>query len=154
MATNIKTHMPALAAGLAFAGLGTAAISMGLVWNFTTGNPFQPMWPLPGLYLVEAVVLPAVVLWAVAGAHSRGACFGAWLAMGALAMLSLLGAMSIGLYVALALIFLIPASIFGDDGRSRVSQKVAGFLLGSLLQGGVMFGVVLYFVSSSSPRDP
>jgi len=149
MATKMKTHRRALAVGLAFAGLATAAISMGWVWTRLVSTEYPslaPLWPLPGLYLVEAVVLPTVVLWAVVVAHYRGACFGAWLAVGALATMALLGAMSIGLYVALALIFLVPASVLGDDGRSTASQKVAGFLLGGLFQGGVMFGVVQYFL--------
>ena len=149
MATKMKTHTRALAVGLAFAGLATAAISMGWVWSRLVSTEYPspaPIWPLPGLYLVEAVVLPAVVLWAVVVAHYRSACFGAWLAVGALATMALLGAMSIGLYVALALIFLVPASVLGDDGRSTASQKVVGFLLGGLFQGGVMFGVVQYLL--------
>ena len=137
MAATIKTSTPAHAAALAFAGLATASISMGGIWSLSTGYTSQPMWPIPGLYLVEAVVLPALVLWAVIVADYRGA----WLAVGALATLALLGAMSIGLYVALALIFLVPASILGDDGQSTLSQKVVAFLLGGLFQGGVSVGV-------------
>ena len=113
---------------------------MGLIWS-SLASPdspsFQRMWPIPGLYLGEAVVLPALVLWAVLVADYRAA----WLAMGALATLALLGAMSIGLLVALSLIFLVPACVLGDDGRSPASQKVAAFLLGCLFQGGVMFGL-------------
>ena len=136
---------PALAAGLAFAGLATASISMGLIWS-SLASPdspsFQRMWPIPGLYLGEAVVLPALVLWAVLVADYRAA----WLAMGALATLALLGAMSIGLLVALSLIFLVPACVLGDDGRTPASQKVAAFLLGCLFQGGVMFGFIRSFL--------
>ncbi len=149
MATKSKRHRRALAVGLAFAGMATAAINMGWVWSrlASTEHPsLARMWPLPGLYLVEAVVLPALVLWAVVVAHHRGARFGAWLAMGALATMGLLGAMTIGLNMALALLFLVPASVLGDDGRSTMLQKVTGVLLGSILQGGVMFGVVQYLL--------
>lgn len=104
------------------------------------------MWPLPALYLIEAVALPAVVLWTVVFAPRRGACFWAWPALGALATMSLLGAMSVGLSMALALVFLVPASALGDAGRSTVSRKVAGFVLGGLLQGGLMFGIIQYFL--------
>ena len=136
-----------LAVGLAFAGLATAVISMGWVWSRLASTDYPGrLWPLPGLYLVEAVVLPALVLWAIVVVHHRGALFGAWLAVGALTTMGSLGAMSIGLNMALALLFLIPASVLSDDGRSTVFRKVAGFVLGSTLQGGVMFGVVQYLL--------
>ena len=149
MATESKRHRRALAVGLAFAGMATAAINMGWVWSRQASSEYPSlarMWPLPALYLVEAVVLPALVLWTVALAHHRGARFGAWLAMGALATMGVLGAMTIGLNMALALLFLVPASVLGDEGRSTMLQKVAAVLLGSILQGGVMFGVVQYLL--------
>ena len=145
--TKMNRHRRALAIGLALAGLTTAAINMGWTWSRLTSTeyPFPTrMWPLPALYLVEAVVLPAIVLWAVIVAHHRGECFGAWLAVGALATVALLGAMSIGLNMALALIFLVPASVLADDRRSTESQKVAAFVLGGFFQGGVMFAIIQY----------
>ena len=147
MPTEMKRNRQVLAVGLAFTGLATAVISMGWVSSRLASTDYPGrLWPLPGLYLVEAVVLPALVLWAVVVAHHRGARFGAWLAVGALTTMGLLGAMSIGFNVALALLFLIPATVLSDYGRSTVSRKVAGFVLGSTLQGGVMFGVVQYFL--------
>ena len=146
MTTETKRNR-VLAVGLAFLGLATAVISMGRVWSRLTSSDYPGrLWPLPGLYLVEAVVLPVLVLWAVVVAHHRGARFGAWLAVGALTTMGLLGAMSIGLHMALALLFLIPAIVLSDDGRSALSRRVAGFVLGSILQGGVMLGVVQYLL--------
>ena len=143
----MKRNRRVLAVGLAFAGLATAVISMGWVSSRLASTDYPGrLWPLPGLYLVEAVVLPALVLWAVVVAHHRGARFGAWLAVGALTTIGLLGAMTIGLNIAVALLFLIPAGVVSDGGRSTVSQKAAGFVLGSTLQGGVMFGVVQYLL--------
>lgn len=54
--------------------------------------------------------------------------------------------MSIGLHIALALIFLVPASVLGDDERSTVYRKAAGFVLGGLFQGGLMFGIIQYLL--------
>lgn len=143
----MKRKRRVLAAGLAFAGLVTAVISMGWVSSrLASTDDAGRLWPLPGLYLAEAVALPALVLWAVVVPHHPGGRLGAWLAMGALATMGLAGAMTIGLNMALALLFLIPASVLSDDGRSTVPQKVAGFVLGSTLQGGVMFGVVQYLL--------
>ena len=136
-----------LALGLASMGLATAAITMGRVWSdldSTRDPPVAPMWPFPALYLIEVVALAAIVHLAIVVAHHRRAFLVAWLALGALFAMALLGAMSIGLYIALALIFLVPASILGDEGPSRVSHNVVGFVVGVLFQGGAMFSVIQY----------
>lgn len=135
-----------LALGLASTGFATAAITMVRVWSYldsTEAPSFAPMWPFP-LYLIEVVALAAIVLLEVVVPHHRGASFVAWLALGALSAMALLGAMSIGLNIALALLFLIPASILGDEGQSRVSHNVAGFVFGAVFQGGVMFTIIQY----------
>lgn len=139
-------HPRALAVGLAFAGLATEAISMGWVWSRLASSTVTPAWPLPALYLIEAVVLAAMVLWAVVVPHAGATRFGAWPALGALVVMALLGAMTIGLYMALAFGFLLPAAVLGDDGRSTVFQRSAGFVLGVLLQGGIMFGIIQYLL--------
>lgn len=147
----------ALAIGFAVAGLTTAAVSMSWTVSRLMSAEYPsptPIWPFPALYLVEAVVLPAIVLGAVLGARHRGVWLGAWLAVGALATMALLGAMSIGVNMALPLIFLVPAGVLGDDGRSTVPARVAAVALGGVLQGAVMFGIVQYFVlrSMSGPQ--
>lgn len=146
-----------LALGLASTGLATAAITMGRVWSYldsTGAPPFAPMWPFPALYLIEVVALSAIVLLAVVVTHHRSASFVAWLALGALSAMALLGAMSIGLYIALALIFLVPASILGDEGPSRVSHNVVGFVVGVLFQGGVMFSIIQYVLRRPMSGPP
>jgi hypothetical protein len=69
------------------------------------------------------------------------------LAVGALATLGLLGAMTIGGSLVVALIFVIPASLVADGGRSTAFQKAAGAVLGGALQGGLMIGVIWYVLS-------
>jgi hypothetical protein len=126
---------------LAFAGVATAAASMAWVWSQLVSSGYPgPLWPLPGLYLLEAVLLPVVVLWRVTVVHRPGAL--AWVAIGALITMALLGAMTIGFYFALALVFMIPASLVGDDRQSTVRGKAAGAVLGAVLQGGLMIGVI------------
>jgi hypothetical protein len=151
MSTTTARTRRVLAVGLAFAGLATASISMSWLWYWltSTGQPYGRLWPLPGLYLVEAVLLPALVLWAVTVAHRPGARFGAWMAAGAITAMGLLGAMTVGLYMALALFFLIPALVVGDDGRSTMGQKMAGFAVGSIVQAGVMFVAIRYLLQRS-----
>lgn len=122
---------------------------MARVWSYleaTGSSRFAPMWPFPALYLIEVVVLAAVVLLTIVVAHYRRASFVAWFALGALSAIALLGAMSIGLNVALAVIFLVPAIIVADYGQLRLSLKVGGFVLGVLFQGAFMFGIIQYLI--------
>lgn len=145
----MQQHQRTLALGLASVGLATAAITMGRIWSYlasTGGSTFARRWPFPALYLIEVVALAAIVLLAIVVAHYRRASFVAWLALGALSAMALLGAMSIGLNIALVLIFLVPASILGDDGQLTVSHRVAGFVVGVSVQGGVMFSIIQYLL--------
>jgi len=59
---------------------------------------------------------------------------------------ALLGAMSIGLNMALALVFMVPASVLGDEDQATVSQKIVWFVVGVLFQAVVMFGIIQYLL--------
>ncbi len=145
MTATVRRHR-ALAIGLAFTGLATAVIGMERVWSYLNSTAYPssaPLWPFPALYLVEVASLAAIVLLAVVVGR-RSAMLVAWLALGSLSAVAVLGAMSIGFDIALALMFLIPASIVGGGGQLKVSHKVAAFAVGILLQGGVMFSIIQY----------
>ena len=157
-ALRLTSRGRTIALGLASIGLATAAITMGQVWSSLDstrdGRPAL-MWPLPALYLMEVVVLAAIVLLAVVAGRNRHASFVACAALGALSSMALLGAMTIGSRIALALVFLLPASIIGHTARSRnVSHQVAGFVCGVFLQAGVMFSVIQYFLRRPMSGPP
>jgi hypothetical protein len=87
-----------LAGGAALASLAAMA------WNWARISSQQVMWPLPALYLIEMLVLPAA---ACAGLVRRlGLDAGAaWGAAGATAGFSVIGAWSVGLaYAPIALL--------------------------------------------------
>jgi hypothetical protein len=133
---------------------------MGQVWSsvdsMRDGRPTLA-WPFPALYLIEVVVLAAVVLLAVAAGRKPEASFVAWTALGALSSMALLGAMTIGSGIGLALVFLFPASIIGHAAQSRrVAHQVLAFVVGVFLQAGVMFGVIQYILRRpmSGPPGP
>jgi hypothetical protein len=147
---------------LVLAGLGLAAAqwSMSYLWvnlnSPSCGQPppvafsCDPLWPLPAGYLVEVVVLALVAFVAVVIAKYRNSGFVSWFALGALSTMTLLSAMSIGSYVeigigswvAVPLLFLIPARILATPTPPMWAPEVTGLVVGLLLQGGVMFCVI------------
>lgn len=152
----MQARQRTVALGLAFTGLATAVIGMRRVWSYlhsTAYPPSAPIWPFPALYLIEVVALAAIVLLAVVIGR-RSATLAAWLALGSLSAVAVLGAMSIGFDIAMALMFLVPASIFGGDRQSKASHHVAAFAAGILLQGGVMFAVIQYLSRGSVYGPP
>src|SRR5262245_37239157 len=90
-----------LALVLASTGVAIEAVTMGRVWHALIASPadhpLAPLWPFPALYFIEVVALAMVVFLAVLirGPYRR-APFAGWAALGALAVVSVLGAMTIG----------------------------------------------------------
>lgn len=135
---------------LACTGLATAGITMWLVWSYLNSARYAPagflppsLWPLPGVYLIEVVALAAVVLLSVVAARYYNSCSMAWLALGALSAMMLLGAMSIGPYIALVLLSLIPASVLAAERSPRLAPELVGLIVGFIVQGGIMFSIIL-----------
>lgn len=97
-------------------------------------------WPFPGLYLIEVVTLAFVIFVAVL---TERALTAAWVAIGALSALTLLGAMTIGPFVGAALLFLVPAIFLSTaETDKRPWRHLSGFGLGLGLQTGAMVLVI------------
>lgn len=102
----------------------------------------EPMWPLPGLYLLESALLGSLGFWAVwhAAEDARRWLRVLWGSVGTLLGFGLLGIFTIGipLLMAAALFMFVGISLY-----QRLGQRLfPGFLivpLFALLQGGLMF---------------
>jgi hypothetical protein len=133
-----------LAVGLALCGLLVAGVSMRLVAESLPAPAYRPatFWPLPGLYLVEVVVLVLVIFVTVVAEAPR-AFVAAWAAIGALTTFTVLGAMTIGPFIVMSLLALVPATMLGKpEGYSRRLGHAVAFVSGLLAQAGVMFTVI------------
>jgi hypothetical protein len=99
------------------------------------------LWPFPGLYLIEVVALASVVFVAVLVERPRAFAV-AWIAVGAMSALAILGALTIGPFIGIALVLLVPATLLADAGLTSGLRRVVAFLLGLVLQAGGMFAVI------------
>jgi hypothetical protein len=139
-------------AGILLAVLGCVIGSL-VVWDAGSGMvaavPETPatsrrslLWPLPGLYLLEVGALSLV---AAAGAWrgSGALVVAAWFSIGALAGLSVLGAWSIGPYVA-ATTAVVGLGVFlaGERTSGLRRRKLLAFLLGAAAQVALMVIVI------------
>ena len=105
---------------LAIVGTAVCLIVCARIWQVLSGA--QPMWPLPGLYLLEMIVVSLIgMLGILTGDSEQSTLAGslAWAAAGALTAFVAMGAWSIGfLFLPVALIFMITA-ILADRRRRR-----------------------------------
>jgi len=135
----------ALALGLASCGsviAGFLMLRVARTLHRPADWPAATIWPFPGLYLVEVVALAFVPFLAVLAGGSR-AFFAAWMAMGALSALALLGAMTIGSFIAVSVLALAPATLLGEQTIARrVGRDAAAFVLGLVAQAVGMFVIV------------
>jgi hypothetical protein len=107
-----------------------------LIWRSVSA--FQPMWPLPGLYLIEMVVLSvlATLPFARGAQTSTGIT---WAATGIFLAFCMLGAFSVGfLYLPTALIFAVIAVTSTLRTRQSMGRYLAVCLLAGLAQAIVM----------------
>ncbi len=110
------------------------------IWAFAAVQ--QEMWPLPALYLLEVVALPATCFAsALRGTASRARV--ASIAAGALLAFSILGAWTVGLFYG-PLVILLTASALAARGRTldRVPVLLAFLLGGALVQASLMILVI------------
>ncbi len=101
----------------------------------------QPMWPLPGGYLLEvaAISVAAALAFALGGVRGRGP---AWAATGALLAFSILGMFSVGaLYLPTTLILGIVCTTADLRNKSPLGLHLAIFLLAALVQSALMLAV-------------
>jgi hypothetical protein len=135
----------ALALGLAFCGFLIAAFLMvRIAWTLRAPGyrPVASIWPFPGVYLLEVVALAFCVFLAILARGPR-ALSAAWMAIGALSALALLGAMTIGSVIGVSVLVLAPATLLGEETiERRVGRDAAAFVLGLLAQAVGMFVII------------
>ena len=123
-----------------FAVLG-AAICVGAVIEFA---PLQAvrLWPAPGIYFLELIVLAILVLISRVMDASPGKMdYGAipWIAGGALFAFSILAVFSIGLYIFPAAVAYFLAAILGDiRHRGSIRKHLVFSLVAAVCQVGLV----------------
>jgi hypothetical protein len=129
---------------LAVVGATVCLIVSVRIWQVLGSQ--QPMWPLPGLYVLELLAVSAVGMLGIFRDGSEQFASGAtltWAAVGVLFGFGVMGAWSIGLvYLPVAAIFLI-AAIVSDRRRHQTSAAHVGVgVLAALAQVALMLAVV------------
>ena len=142
--TSHATTTRALERFLAVVATGVCLIVCVRIWQVLNGQ--QPIWPLPGLYLLEMVVVSLIGLFGIFTWDSeQSALAGAltWAAVGVFTAFVVMGAWSIGfLFIPVALIFLI-AAILGDRGQRRnLIVHLGVYAIAAIAQAGLMFAVI------------
>ena len=135
---------------LAVVGAIVCVITCVRIWqvlqlDYSPGGP-QPIWPLPGLYLLEMVAAGLIGAFSVVNAKAeQSPIWGAvtWAVAGVLVAFVVMGAWSIGLlFLPAALIFTIVA-ILSDRRRSQSIVVHLGIgVMAGLAQVAVMLAVV------------
>jgi hypothetical protein len=119
MTPNTKTTR-SLERFLALVGTAVCLIVCVRIWQVLSVS--QPMWPLPGLYLLEMIVMSFIGLFGIVrgdAEHSTGAAALTWAAIGVFLAFTVMAAWSIGfLFLPVAVIFMITA-ILADQRRHR-----------------------------------
>jgi hypothetical protein len=102
----------------------------------------QPMWPLPGLYLVEVLLLTvAVVVVVVRDASLGGSVI--WGAAGAITAFAILGAWSVGLvYLPVIVLLITIGTLYLRRRKERFPIHLALGAAAALAQGAVMLAVI------------
>jgi hypothetical protein len=122
----------------AFIGLAalTSLATTVLLWGEIAVH--QEMWPLPGFYLIEIIVLPAFAFY-VALSDSWPGTLLCWAMLGASLGFVLLGAMSLGFFYLPVVLFLLFGVIMSRRARgSDVLKGIAIALSAVILQAGAM----------------
>jgi hypothetical protein len=111
-------------------------------WLWIAVASRQPMWPFPGGYFVEVVLLPGLVALLVWRGNT-GRTRAGFAVTGAITAFCVLGAWSVGLfYVPLAILLLVGAIAGGSSTRESAAAQ-AGYLVGGfVLQAGAMLALV------------
>lgn len=102
----------------------------------------QPMWPLPGLYLIEIALTGLVVAIYVAirpRLEATGWNALPWLAAGFMLAFVILGGFSIGLFLIPALVaFIVTGLLIDFQTSGSTGAHIGLFFVAALIQGAVM----------------
>src|SRR5512143_3658959 len=124
--------------GLALAGGLASLLATLAVWAPIAAN--QPLWPLPGVYLIE---IPAIGLTGMLALWARRLTWVTWAAAGALLSFVVLGAFSIGPAYAPGMLLLLAAA--GVATYRRGQRWVLGlgiFVLAAIVQAWVVLTLI------------
>ncbi len=106
-------------------------------------STYQSMWPLPGLYFIEMVVLSAISSYTFLRGDPRGS-FITWGAAGIISAFSIVGAFSVGFfYVPVALMFGVISILWDVRNKQHLLIHLSVFLLAGIMQSVMMFVVIL-----------
>jgi len=131
-------HVAELSLG-ALAAAACAILSL-VIWRSVA--PYQPMWPLPGLYLVEVAVVTATAASMLALGLRRRAAI-TWAAAGIVTAFSILGALSIGAAYAPTALLLAAAGVLADWRDAHpITFDIGIFLVAGAAQAVLMLSAI------------
>jgi hypothetical protein len=113
-----ESQIPSLEKILAFGGLASCLLTVFVSYSLIVNQ--QPVWPLPGLYLVEMVIVGIMATHGVL----RGNVIETWIAIGIMLGFSLIGAWTIGLaFIFSTLIFFAAAAIMSRKESQGIGKN-------------------------------
>jgi len=121
---------------LAVIGAAVCLIVSVRVWQVVGDQ--QPMWPLPGLYVIEMIAVSCIGLLGIIRDDRSGAMM-AWISVGVLFAFVVMGAWSIGfLYLPAALLLVVAAVTADRRHRYRLSLHLVLVVIAAIAQVAVM----------------
>jgi hypothetical protein len=140
---STKPHPPTshpLERFLAIVGAVVCLIITLRIWQVFSGQ--QPMWPLPGLYLVEMAGLSAIGMLCIIRDDPRGGSV-AWIIVGVLLAFAVIGAWSIGpLFLPVALIFVLTAILSDRRRNRRIVFHLGLCVVAAIAQAALMLAAI------------
>jgi hypothetical protein len=122
--------------------LGAAACLIITIAIWVRVSAVQDMWPLPGLYFIEMIVLSIISALAFVRGGAQGRVI-LWVAVGFFAAFSIMGAWSVGpLYAPITLIFAAAAVSSDMRNKGPIALHLAVCLIASLAQAALMFVMI------------
>jgi hypothetical protein len=120
-----------------------ALVCLGVtVWVWQAVSAYQSMWPIPGLYLVEVVVLSVLAAAAILTGHPLPGVLPA-IAFGGTLAFSFLAAFSVGLFYApIVLLLLIAGLLFFQNTKRSLLIYFAWALGAAIIQAGIIIAAV------------
>ncbi|HJW82780.1 MAG TPA: hypothetical protein VJ754_00615 [Anaerolineae bacterium] len=130
-----------------FFALTAAAVCLVIsarIWQVLSGQ--QPMWPLPGLYLLEILVASAIGMFGILRSDSEWSAPGGgltWAAIGVLLAFAVMGAWSVGLLYSPVVVILVITAVLSDRRRNQNMLVHWGIgLIAALAQVALMLAVI------------
>jgi hypothetical protein len=114
----------------------TSLVTTAFLWTETAAH--QEMWPLPGLYFIEVVLLPGLAVY-FGFDESTSAAVITWAIVGAMLGFVLIGALSVGFFYLPAVLFLgVGAALGRHDRAAHYFLGIGVALLAAMAQVGMM----------------